>query len=66
MDTTTVLEIIKMLDVRLDTLRAEAYAKPIELDETSWDKSAELMNLRDHLQDYIEAQVSAIENSTGE
>jgi hypothetical protein len=60
MDTTTVLEIIKMIDVRVSSLEegsvdAETQASIIELEY-----------FRDHLQDYIEAQVSAMENSTPE
>ena len=57
MDTATVLEIIKMIDARLKQLE----------DEGTRDKgSLVLYELGDHLQDFIEGQVNAIENQTGE
>jgi hypothetical protein len=52
MDTSTVLEIIKMLDKRIETAQYEyldAYTQ-----------------FRDHLQSFIEGQLNAAENSTGE
>ena len=52
MDTTTVLEIIKMLDKRIETAQYEyldAYTQ-----------------FRDHLQSFIEAQLNAEENTTVE
>jgi non-canonical (house-cleaning) NTP pyrophosphatase len=62
MDTTTVLEIIKMLDVEINkSIANEAqdidYAVGYELG---------LIRFRDHLQGYIEAQLNAAENNTGE
>lgn len=59
MDTQTVLDIIKMLDAKITSLKGLT---------GDWYKAEEsaLSSFRDHLQDYIEARVSAMENSTPE
>jgi hypothetical protein len=64
MDTTTVLEIIKMIDAQL--FKLEEYYNQGMNDTEYYSASGSLEKLRDHLQDYIEGQVSAMENSTGE
>lgn len=69
MDTTTVLEIIKMID----SYSSAAYEK-IEAAHKEGQKANaydigvfdQMSSLSDHLQEYIEGQVSAMENSTGE
>ena len=63
MDTTTVLEIIKMIDNQIDNYKEKMELKGIDL---VMPVERELTSLRDHLQDYIEAQVSAIENQGSE
>lgn len=75
MDTTTVLEIIKKLDSHIKVI-AEEYKDVdtdpdhyVPMDPSYWITVGEemaLADLRDHLQSYIEAQLSAAENSTGE
>ena len=66
MDTTTVLEIIKMIDEYYDFWSKETDpSTEIELARHLGGQDA-LGHLRDHLQSFIEAQVNAIENSTGE
>jgi hypothetical protein len=75
MDTTTVLEIIKMIDSHIKVI-AEEYKdvdtdpdQNIPMDPSYWitvGKEMALTDLRDHLQSFIEGQVNAIENSTGE
>ena len=69
MDTTTVLEIIEMLDNSLyelahhvinDTNQTEAKAC------MSIGKRQALIDFRDHLQSYIEGQLNAAENETVE
>lgn len=65
MDTSTVLEIIAMLDNKIniaDKKARESY--PSDLSYLY--QTASLTAFRDHLQSYIEAQLSAAENSTGE
>ena len=71
MDTTTVLEIIKMIDYRLkqnsiefnsvhpDDMPDEMYYRLLGADN-------ELMHLNEELQSYIEAKLNAPENQTGE
>lgn len=71
MDTTTVLEIIKMIDYRLkqnsiefnsvhpDDMPDEMYYRLLGADN-------ELMHLNEELQSYIEAKLNAAENQTGE
>jgi hypothetical protein len=64
MDTTTVLEIIKMLDRQINVYGG------ISGNDCDNDYSQGRVDvcteLRNHLQSFIEGQVSAIENSTGE
>ena len=62
MDTQTVLDIIKMIDVQIHNLEQ---AEDIWQEEEHFGVK-HLSLLRDHLQDYIEARVSAMENSTPE
>lgn len=69
MDTATVLEIIKMIDTNVtaleDAINTEEnllYEDKINL-ETRIDA---LVAFRDHLQSFIEGQLNAAENSTGE
>jgi len=64
MDTTTVLEIIKMIDNRLRNFRRG----PLDgmPDDFTIGEEFGMQQIRDHLQSFIEGQVSAIENSTGE
>lgn len=71
MDTATVLEIIKMIDYRLkqnsiefnsvhpDDMPDEMYYRLLGADN-------ELMLLNEELQSFIEGQLNAAENSTGE
>lgn len=79
MDTTTVLEIIKMIDVRISRIKEEAFDTELfmlshnylpsefrELKQLTKERVKPLQELGDHLQDYIEARVSAMENSTPE
>ena len=62
MDTTTVLEIIEMIQTQKDTLMNDE----VMFQEEYYGAMNALNELQGHLQDYIEAQVNAIENSTGE
>lgn len=60
MDTTTVLEIIKMIDVQIHNL---------EQAEDVWQEEEHfgvkhLSFLKDHLESYIEGQLNAAENQT--
>lgn len=63
MDTTTVLEIIKMIENQIDNYKEKMELKGIDL---VMPVEKELTQLRDHLQSYIEGQLSAAENQTGE
>lgn len=75
MDTATVIEIIKKLDSHIKVI-AEEYKdvdtdppQNVPMDPFYWitvGKEMALTDLRDHLQDYIEGQLSAAENQTGE
>jgi len=65
MDTTTVLEIIKMIDAQLIHIARKHSANNLTFQEFLA-ASKELTKLENHLQDYIDQQVSAMENSTGE
>ena len=75
MDTTTVLTIIKMIENQRADIRAMIDGtRPGELRDSQWIFKCEkvgygadtaLRHLAYHLQDYIEGQVSAMENSTG-
>lgn len=58
MDTQTVLDIIKMLDVRIEQLGKEFEAKGINF---PMPRVKELQDLRDHLQSFIEAELSKAE-----
>ena len=63
MDTTTVLEIIKMLDNEINDynrLLAKAESKAWQLQKMT------LEMFKDHLQSFIEGQLNAAENSTNE
>ncbi len=69
MDTTTVMQIIKMIDVKHKQVKDKLKTIPqYNQDETQYwqGMGAGLQELSDHLQEYIELQVSAMENSTGE
>lgn len=61
MDIQTVLDIIKMIDVQIHNLEQ---AEDIWQEEEHFGVK-HLSLLRDHLQEYIEGQVSAMETSTG-
>jgi hypothetical protein len=63
MDTTTVLEIIKMIDNQIDNYKEKMELKGIDL---VMPVERELTSLRDHLQGFIEAQVNAAENQGSE
>lgn len=63
MDTTTVLEIIKMIENQIDNYKEKMELKGIDL---VMPVEKELTQLRDHLQSFIEGQLSAAENQTGE
>lgn len=63
LDTGTVLEIIKMIDNNVRNLNImQQSAESIQ-----WKAQAEILSaLSNHLQDYIEGQLDATENQTGE
>jgi len=61
MDNTTLLEVIKMLDERI-----EKYDQLPCLDDDQFGAMWALRNFRDHLQGSIEAQINAVEMQTGE
>jgi hypothetical protein len=61
MDTETVLQIIAMLDTRIDH-----YDQLSFMDDDQFGAMWAFKSFRDHLQEYIEAQVSYAENQTGE
>lgn len=63
MDTTTVLEIIKMIDVRIKGQRDRMEAKGLSMVTPT---ETALTELGEHLQSFIEGQLNAVENSTGE
>jgi hypothetical protein len=62
MDITTVMQIIKMIDNQIGSLQTTFDASPKYCNGAV----TELWALREHLQEYIEGQVSAMENSTAE
>jgi hypothetical protein len=69
MDTTTVLEIIEMID----SYSSAAYKKIEAAHKEGQEASAydigvfdQMSSLSDHLQEYIESQLNAAENNTGE
>jgi hypothetical protein len=65
MDTSTVLTIINMIDARLFNLQQE-YELKITSEESYYRSRHELLLFKDHLQSFIEGQLSIAENSTGE
>lgn len=67
LDTDTVLEIIKMLDTRIDKIR-KCQLVVDEQDDKAYFKGKEdlAIYLRDHLQDYIEGQLNALETQSPE
>jgi hypothetical protein len=65
MDTTTVLTIIEMIDARFFNLQQE-YELKIKSEESYYRSRHELLLLKDHLQQCIEAQLNAEENKTVE
>jgi hypothetical protein len=62
MDTTTVLEIIRMIDERMYVLEED----DVMHQEEFYGAMTELKALSTHLQDCIEDQLNAAENSTPE
>jgi hypothetical protein len=68
MDTTTVLEIIKMIDNQIDYYRRnssqDGFGNIIE--DFPQGQEDSLVRLRAHLQSFIEGQLNALENQTGE
>lgn len=66
MDTTTVLEIIKIIDNRISNLTTDYYNEGSLSDSEYHYRITEIADLHNHLQGFIESQVSAIENQTGE
>lgn len=62
MDTQTVLDIIKMLDNQINNLEE---AEDIWQEELHFGVK-HLSFIRDHLQSFIEGQLNAMENQTGE
>jgi len=66
MDTTTVLEIIKIIDNRISNLTTDYYNEGNLSDSEYHYRITEIADLHNHLQSYIEAQVSAIENQGSE
>lgn len=76
MDTTTVLEIIKMIENQQDDIRGMIKkTRPFQLTDSQWvfkddmvlyGADTALRHLACHLQNYIEAQLNAAENQTGE
>ena len=59
MDTTTVLEIIKMIDVKIKSIR-DNYP------DESAKRTIALYELQEHLESFIEAELNAAENQTAE
>lgn len=69
MDTETVLEIIKMLDNQIDYVNVEEYEGYDQYDPTNIKNEGRyhaLTDFRDHLQNFIENEISKAENQTGE
>ena len=69
MDTTTVLEIIEMLDNSLRELNQHVINNINQTEAKacmSIGKRQGLTDFRDHLQMFIEEQLNALENQTGE
>jgi len=61
MDTETVLKIIAMLDTRI-----EHYNQLSSMDDELFGEMWGLKSFRDHLQEFIEVQVTQAENALGE
>jgi hypothetical protein len=61
MDTETVLKIIAMLDTRIDH-----YYQLSDMDDELFGEMWGLKSFRDHLQEFIETQVTQAENQLGE
>jgi hypothetical protein len=59
MDTTTVMQIIKMVENQLNDNKKKMQAKGFNIETPV---QTELQKLIDHLQDYIEGEVSKIES----
>jgi hypothetical protein len=68
MDTKTVLQIIAMLDTRIVICEKFFNGETDEAFDTGQEigKEKALIEFRDYLQEYIEAQVSYAENALGE
>jgi uncharacterized protein YukE len=68
MDTTTVLQIIAMLDTRIAVCEKFFNGETDEAFDTAQEigKEKALTEFRDHLQEYIELQVNYAENALGE
>jgi hypothetical protein len=67
MDTSTVLTIIEMIDIAHTNLDEHLNEQSTNADmEYLLGGMHQLSGLRNHLQEYIESQVSALENSAGE
>ncbi len=62
MDKRTVLEIITIIEAQLLHVVRKHNAKNLT-DEAFLAASSELGNIRGHLQDYIEREINAVENS---
>ena len=59
MDTTTVLEIIKMINVKIENIRNN-------YPDENAKRTIALYELQEHLESFIEGQLNAAENQTGE
>jgi hypothetical protein len=70
MDTTTVLEIIKMIDAGFDNLDDYLHDDDLEKDECriEYIKGGmhQLSSLKNHLQEFIDGQVNVVENQSAE
>jgi dTDP-glucose pyrophosphorylase len=68
MDTTTVLEIIKMIDRQLIGIQKDYKHDNKPADKSYWlnvGKEQSLVSLQSYLQSFIEAQLNAAENNLG-
>lgn len=61
MDIQTVLDIIKIIDNQIDSYKIKMESKGIDIQMPA---QTELIKLRDHLDNYINGQLNAAENST--
>lgn len=79
MDIATVLEIITLIEMKISRIKGEAFDTEVfmlshnrlpsefrELRQLTRERVKPLQELRDHLQSFIESQLNAAENSTGE